>query len=109
MTVKTRKQGDVCKISLEGDVTIYEAAQVYAKLQKQLASACMSFEMDLHAVSELDTAGVQILLSFKREAMATGKNVSLSLHSESVVEVFELFNIAHEFGDPIVLSNRATG
>jgi hypothetical protein len=37
-----------------------------------------------------------------------GKDVSMTMHSEPVVEVFELLNIAHEFGDPIVLSNRET-
>lgn len=92
---------------IEGDLTIYQANDVYEKFRKQFA-VCEEIEIDLQFVSELDTAGVQILLSVKRQALEAGKQITMSMHSEPVIEVFELLNIAHEFGDPIVLSNRAT-
>jgi len=68
-----------------------------------------AIDIDLQNITEIDTAGVQVLLAIKREAAATGKYLSMAMHSEPVVEVFELMNIAHEFGDPIVLSNHVTG
>lgn len=107
MTVKAKKHNGTCKVSLEGELTIYQASEVYEKLGKQL-TACETLELDLHAVSELDTAGVQILLSLKQAATAEEKTMIMTLHSEAVVDVFELMNISHEFGDPIVLSHRAT-
>jgi anti-sigma B factor antagonist len=108
MTVKAKTHNGTCKLTLEGELTIYQAAEVYTKLGKQLA-ACAALELDLHAVTELDTAGVQILLALKQAATAEDKPLSLSQHSDAVVEVFELLNIGHEFGDPIVLSPRVTG
>jgi anti-sigma B factor antagonist len=108
MVMKIKKQGNGCKITIEGDLTIYQATEVYEKFKKQLA-ACKSIEIDLQYVTEIDTAGVQVLLAVKREAAVAEVPISMTLHSEPVVEVFELMNIAHEFGDPIVLSNRATG
>ena len=108
MAIKVKRHNGGCKITIEGELTIYQASDVYEKLRKQLA-ACNSIDIDLQCTTEIDTSGVQILMSLKREAKAEGKPVTLSMHSEPVVEVFELMNIANEFGDPIVLSNRATG
>jgi anti-sigma B factor antagonist len=108
MTIKVRRRKETCKITIEGDLTIYEANEAYEKFRKQLA-VCKNIDIDLQSVTEIDTAGVQLLLGVKREAQAAGSIVSLSMHSDAVVEVFELLNIAHEFGDPIVISNRTTG
>lgn len=107
MTMKVKKQGKGCKITIEGEMTIYQAGELYEKFKKQLA-ACDSIEIDLQFITEMDTAGLQILLALKREANALGKTITMAMHSEPVIEVFELLNIAHEFGDPIVLSNRST-
>ena len=107
MTMKSKKQNGICKISLAGELTIYQAGEVYEKLRKQFSS-CECMEIDLHEITELDTAGVQILLSLKEAANVESKKISLSLHSEAVIEVFELLNIAHEFGDPIVLSHNGS-
>jgi anti-sigma B factor antagonist len=108
MVMKVKKQAGGCKLILEGDLTIYQATEIYEKFKKQLA-ACKSIDIDLQSVTEIDTAGVQVMLAVKRKATLAGIPVSMTMHSEPVVEVFELMNIAHEFGDPIVLSNRATG
>lgn len=88
-------------------MTIYQAGEIHEKFKTQLA-ACESLEIDLRHVTEIDTAGLQLLLALKREAVAEGKSVTLTMHSEAVVDVFELLNVAHEFGDPLVLSKQAT-
>ena len=105
--MKVKKQGAHCKITPEGEMTIYQAGVIHEKFKTQLA-ACESLEIDLRHVTEIDTAGLQLLLALKREAVAVGKGVTLTMHSEAVVDVFELLNVAHEFGDPMVLSKQAT-
>lgn len=103
--MKVKKQGETCKVTLDGELTIYTAQAIQTKLGKQLAE-CRSLDLNLQGVTELDTAGVQVLIAAKRAAQQAGKVFSLCMHSDPVVEVFELMNIAHEFGDPIVLSER---
>ena len=106
MAMKVKKQGNGCIVRIEGDLTIYQAAEVHEKFKKHLAT-CKSIDIDLQFVTEIDTAGIQVLLAVKREAIAAGVPITMTMHSDPVVEVFDLINIAHEFGDPIVLSNRA--
>ena len=106
MSIKTRKTKKGCKVTIDGELTIYQAAEVCEKLKQQLEQ-CAAMEIDLQSITEIDTAGVQILLALKRDAVGMDKAVGIVMHSEPVVEAFELMNVAHEFGDPIVLSGRA--
>lgn len=86
----------------EGEMTIYHTSTIKAALLDALAQS-HEVELDLSAVSELDTSGVQLLMLMKREAVAAGKALQLSGHSPAVLEVFELLGLGRWFGDPQVL------
>jgi anti-anti-sigma factor len=58
-------------------------------------SAALS--IDLSAVRELDTAGLQLLLLAAREAQGTGKSVTLVALSNAVAEVVELCNLESQW------------
>jgi ABC-type transporter Mla MlaB component len=63
-------------ITINEDMTIYNAAAQKAMLLEALAD-CEELDMDLSQVSEMDTAGFQILLLTKREALKANKAVRL--------------------------------
>ncbi len=84
------------------DMTIYNAATQKEQLLKALAD-CQELDLDLLKVSEMDTAGFQILLLTKREALKAKKTMRLTAHSTAVTEFLDLFNMASYFGDPIWL------
>jgi anti-anti-sigma regulatory factor len=64
-------------------------------------------EIDLSGVTELDCAGVQLLMLAKKTALAQGRDIKLNAHSPAVIEVFELLNVAGYFGDPLVMAAPA--
>jgi anti-anti-sigma regulatory factor len=64
-------------------------------------------EVDLSGVSELDTAGVQLLMMAKKAAMAEQREFHLVGHSAAVIEVFDLLNLAAFFGDHLVMDSKA--
>ena len=72
-----------------GEMTIYHAAELKPVLLGALDQSD-EIEIDLSGVSEIDTAGVQLLMLMKREAVATDKKLTLSGHSPAVLDVFEL-------------------
>ena len=106
MAIKARKQRGCCKIALDGELTIYQAGELHEVVNKQLAS-CNCLDINMRSVTEIDTAAIQVLLALKRAALAAGKTITLRMHSDCVIEAFELMNVAHEFGDPVLISNRA--
>lgn len=91
-------------LRLEGDLTIFRAME----LKPQLLATPPVDEIDLSGVSELDTAGVQLLMLAKKTALAQQRDVKLVAHSPAVLEVFELLNVAAYFGDHLVMDSRTT-
>lgn len=89
-------------IEIGDNLTIYQVPQQKDRLLEAL-SASDALELDLSQVGEIDTAGLQLLLLVKREAMKAGKALTLSAHSPAVRELFEFTRLAGYFGDPMII------
>jgi anti-anti-sigma factor len=87
---------------LDGELTIYRAAELKPLIVDALPAGG-TLEIDLRGVSEIDSAGVQLLMLAKREARARGGELRLAGHSPAVLEVFELLDLAAFFGDALVM------
>jgi anti-anti-sigma factor len=93
----------VHRLPLTGELTIYTAAELKGRLLTALAAAD-PVEIDLSQVSEIDTAGLQLLMLAKREAAERGTPLTLTGHSHAVIECLDLCNLAAVFGDQVVIS-----
>lgn len=77
---------------LEGELTIYRAADL-----KDVCLAAIDADepaLDLSGITEIDTAGVQLLLLARREASARGRTLLLKAPSPAVCNAFELLELA---------------
>jgi anti-sigma B factor antagonist len=90
-------------LKIEGELTIYRAMELKSAL---LADPPITV-IDLSGVTDLDSAGVQLLMLAKKTALAHGRDVQLVGHSPVVLDVFELLNVAAYFGDHLVMDSRA--
>lgn len=89
-------------LKIEGELTIFRAAE----LKPTLLAEPPVTEIDLSGITDLDTAGVQLLMLAKKTAVAQGRNLRLTGHSPAVMDVFELLNVAAYFGDQMVMDSR---
>lgn len=85
------------RMALDGDVTIYRAAELKPQLLQALRPGA-TLELDLSGVAELDSAGVQLLLLAEREARARGGALRLTALSAAAEEVLALFDLRAHFG-----------
>lgn len=92
-------------LEMEGEMTIYTAAEQKSQLLAFL-EADDGLEINLAKVSELDTAGLQLLIMAKREAAQHGKTLQFTMHSPVVLSVLELANLTTVFGDQVVLTDQ---
>ncbi|MDO8319942.1 lipid asymmetry maintenance protein MlaB [Rhodoferax sp.] len=90
------------RLRIEGELTIFRAME----LKPIMLATPPVDEIDLSGVTELDTAGVQLLMLAKKTALADQRDVKLTGHSPAVIEVFELLNVAAYFGDHLVMDSR---
>ncbi len=102
MPIVAETQGGVTRLTVSGEMTIYEAASLKDDLLRAVAEHA-EVEIDLSQVGELDTAGFQLLVLAKREALRAGRTLRLVEHSEPVREVLGLYRMESYFGDPVVL------
>lgn len=93
------------KVTIDGTLTIYDAIAGKQSLLDAL-SAVNQLEIDLSGVTEIDTAGVQLLVMLKRTAASAEKNVQLVAHSPASLDVLDQLNLVGYFGDPVVITSR---
>ena len=81
------------RLSIAGELTIYRAAE----LKQQIADVLDRYpalDLELSQVSELDCAGLQLLLFAQRIAQAQQGELRFIAPSPTVLEVFRLLQIA---------------
>lgn len=102
MSGRDEAAGQGGALHLDGEVTIYRAAELKAVLLAALQGRSV-LEIDLSGVGEIDSAGVQLLMMAKQAALGQGTDLRLVRHSPAVIEVFELLDLAGHFGDPLLV------
>lgn len=79
-------------LSLDGELTIYRAGELKPVMLEAVRRAAEP-AFDLSEVSEIDTAGVQLLLLARREAAALDRRLRLQAPSLAVSEAFALLGL----------------
>lgn len=99
----TKKRDD--RFVVESELTIYQALELRDLMLAALAQTD-DLEIDLGSVSEIDGAGLQLMMALKQEATRQGKAIRFTGHTAEVVEVLELCDLGGFFGDPVVLPSQ---
>ena len=93
-------------LTLEGDLTIYEASLHKAMLQEALEQAgADGLELDLSQVSEIDAAGLQILLLAQKESQRLLRPLIITDANAAVRETISFCHLQDFFGDSFVQCN----
>ena len=93
---------EVNRIAIEGEMTIYRAADLKVTVLEALRKARV-LEIDLSGITELDTAGLQVLMLAKQTATADQRELRLLRHSPAVMEIFEMLDLVAFFGDAVLI------
>lgn len=98
MMIRIETNAGLSQFRIEGELNIYIAHELKRRLLDQLSSAD-EMEINLSHVSEMDSAGFQVLCLVKREAVNNGKTLHFTSYSPAVAEVMGLYNMTAYFGD----------
>jgi len=99
MSIEVEQVGQTARLVLSGELTIYSVADIKARLAEVMSSASQ-IEVDLSGVTEVDTAGLQLMLIAKRNP---GNQVVFSKHTAAVLRLIDLASLGHALGDQMVL------
>lgn len=101
MAAKLKHRNGVYQFKPQGEMNIYNAAALKPPLIEALEK-CKVLEIDLGGVSEIDSAGFQLLLLAKRETARRGKSLRLLNRSPAMLELLELYRKSDYFTDTTV-------
>ncbi|MBI5893203.1 MAG: STAS domain-containing protein [Deltaproteobacteria bacterium] len=92
MTFEVKKNNKGCKLKIKGEMNIFNAVEIKNSLVDNLLDS-PKIEIDLSGVSEMDTAGFQLLVMLKQEADCLNKGFKIVSCSPSVQAVLELYRM----------------
>lgn len=104
MSIEVEHLGQTARVLLSGELTIYSVADIKAGLTDVMNHADQ-IEVDLSGVTEVDTAGLQLMLIAKRNP---GKQVVFAKHTAALLRLVDLANLGHALGDQMVLDATPT-
>jgi anti-anti-sigma factor len=90
-------------ILIQDEMTIYNVLEHKNKLYPYLKNE-NGLQIDLSNVSEIDSAGMQLLIFLKYQSQIEKKEITFTEHSESVKEVINIFNFSSFFDIPVISS-----
>lgn len=96
ITIKQEQAGPECKLSLTGEMSIYSVAELKPRLLTYLYDS-QSLSIDLTEVSEMDTAGLQLLWLCHQEAVEAGKAFVIAGISTPAMEAITLLRLKPQF------------
>lgn len=79
-------------LKFEGELNIYAAAETHQRVQSVLFDK-QDVAVDLSEVSEIDSAGLQLLLLLCQETVRAGHTFRVVAASDAVTEVLRLVNL----------------
>ncbi len=102
MAQHEKSKAATAHFAIEGEMTIYRAAELKDTIKPHIDHAGV-IEIDLSKVSEIDSAGLQLLIAAKLEAMIRDKQLHFVGHSKPVLELLDLCDLGGFFGDQVVI------
>jgi len=95
MSMQHSSQHAPTRLAVEGPLCVYTAARHKADWLDAIRDGA-GLELDLSQVDEIDSAGVQLLLLLRREALAQGKPFCVGACSAVVADVLSFCNLNNE-------------
>ncbi|MCO4798283.1 MAG: STAS domain-containing protein [Colwelliaceae bacterium] len=98
-TVKvTQKRNGSTEISIAGEFNIYSAMDIYQQHFKSISlKELVNFK--LKGITEIDTAGMQMLILLFKEVEKNNAQYKIHSSNEVIDEYSKLFNIHHYFNN----------
>jgi len=107
MKINVTKSGDLVKAKLQDSLEISTVSEARDNIL-QLLNSGSSIRFDLSSMTEIDTAGVQLILAVRKEALMQGKECRFVHPSPAVEEAFRILGCGAVF-DESVLTAQTKG
>lgn len=96
MTIKIDKFEDHYTIKIDHDLTIYEVEEYRQQLLEKCDLISLA-RVELNENIELDTAGIQLLISLQKQIQGAGGDLTVQTTSAHAIHLFDMLNLTSQF------------
>lgn len=94
----TQKRNNSTEIAISGELTIYCAMEVYQEHFQQIKLKEITL-LKLGSITEIDTAGIQLLIMLMKIANEQKSSYQITTLGEAIADYSNLFQLNHYFID----------
>lgn len=98
MPIEVAQQGSELKLTARGELTIYQAQEEHGLLRSAWTPDLRRLSIDLGEVTEIDSAGVQLLLSLRHQILKQGGSLRVLAWSDAAQRVLKLYRLQDVLG-----------
>lgn len=92
MRFNKHSEGDICHMSLVGDIKIYDAVSYKQEMFSGL-DQFQGVKLDLSQIEEIDASGFQLLVLLRKETRDKGMSFQIDGLSSSVSRLLEIYRL----------------
>jgi anti-sigma B factor antagonist len=97
LDISIRTEGDVCVMSVAGEVDVYSAPDLKARLAEAIDDGCAHVVVDLASVDFMDSSGLGALVSGLRRIKERDGTIRLAAPREPILKVFKITGLDKVF------------
>jgi anti-sigma B factor antagonist len=97
MNVSCKNTKSGTELGVDGELTIYSVAQAKQALFENYESLVSPVALDLQSVSEIDTAGLQLLLFMQKTLSNDNKKIHIAKSNEHVDAILKNLDVVTYF------------
>jgi anti-sigma B factor antagonist len=100
LEISIGRHGGACVVTLTGEVDVYTAPALRARLIEAAESECSAIVVDMSGVDFIDSSGLGVLVSVLKRVREQGSTMSIVSDREVILKVFRITGLDRVF--PIV-------
>jgi anti-sigma B factor antagonist len=97
LAIRTEQEGDVCTVTLEGEIDVYTAPRLKEQLVSVIGGGCTNVIVDLQNVGFIDSSGLGVLVGALRRAREHDGVVRIVCTRDSILKIFRITGLDKVF------------
>lgn len=97
LDIKVERDGDVCVMSLDGEVDVYTAPALKQRIVDAVEDGCVNILVDMEKVGFIDSSGLGVLVSGLRRVKERSGAIRLVCTKDNILKIFRITGLDKVF------------
>lgn len=97
LDITTAQDGDVCRITVQGEIDVYTSPALKSEITDAIAQGCANLVVDIEGVGFIDSSGLGVLVSGLRRTKENSGSLRIVCTKESILKIFRITGLDRVF------------